>query len=109
MATAKEKRLERERNDALRALTIVHGENEQLRTALESARSIANRDQCSDAQVLEWAARHDLKGTLTDLRCAFDDAASMTPNVERNRPVGGFSPEGPVHGSVGPQRPGKEK
>lgn len=30
----------------------------------------------SDHDVLEWARRHDIKGTLTDLRCMFDDAAS---------------------------------
>jgi len=35
--------------------------------------------------------------TAVCLKCA-------PSNVERNRPGGGFMPEGPVHGSVGPQR-----
>lgn len=38
------------------------------------------RGQCNDAQIAEWAERHDLKGSPTDLRCAFDDAATLTPN-----------------------------
>lgn len=35
--------------------------------------------------------------------------AALSHNVERNRPGGGLPPEGPVHGSVGPQRLGKEQ
>ncbi len=30
----------------------------------------------TDAQIREWADRHDLPGTMTDLRCIFEDAAS---------------------------------
>jgi hypothetical protein len=28
-------------------------------------------------EVAEWAERHDLRGSATDLRCAFEDAASL--------------------------------
>ena len=31
----------------------------------------------SDAQVSEWADRHAFQGTATDLRCAFEDAATL--------------------------------
>ena len=33
----------------------------------------------SDSQVLEWAERHNFNGSLTDLRCAFEDAATLVP------------------------------
>lgn len=36
----------------------------------------------SDEQILAWAERHDIKGTLTDLRSMFTDAASLNPNAE---------------------------
>lgn len=32
-----------------------------------------------DSQVLEWAERHNFNGSLTDLRCAFEDAVTLVP------------------------------
>jgi hypothetical protein len=29
------------------------------------------------AEVAEWAERHDLRGSATDLRCAFEDAQTL--------------------------------
>ena len=37
--------------------------------------------RATDAQVMEWAERHDLNRTPDELRCIFDDAATLTPNV----------------------------
>lgn len=34
-------------------------------------------EKISDAQIREWANRHDLQGTLTDLRCIFEDARTF--------------------------------
>lgn len=31
----------------------------------------------TDAQILAWAERHDVKGTLSELRCMTEDAATM--------------------------------
>ena len=31
-----------------------------------------------DETIAHWAARHDIGGTMTDLRCMFDDAVSLT-------------------------------
>ena len=39
----------------------------------------------SDEQILAWAERHDVGGTLTDLRCMIEDAATLTPNAEVTR------------------------
>lgn len=36
--------------------------------------------RATDADVMEWAERHDLNRTMTELRCIFDDAATLTPN-----------------------------
>lgn len=33
--------------------------------------------QPTDEEIRAWAARHDLQGSLTDLRCAFEDAATL--------------------------------
>lgn len=33
----------------------------------------------SDQQIHDWAERHDIHGTPTDLRAMFEDAASMRP------------------------------
>lgn len=48
---------------------------------------------------------HTVNGDIDgDYACGPVPEGWYAPNVERNRPVGGFSPEGPVHGSVGRQR-----
>lgn len=44
----------------------------------------------TDQQVAEWAARHDLPGSLTDLRAAMDAASSITPDGSVPRLVGPF-------------------
>lgn len=31
----------------------------------------------TNAEVAEWAERHDLRGSATDLRCAFEDAQTL--------------------------------
>jgi hypothetical protein len=37
----------------------------------------ASGEAVADEQIIEWATRHDLKGTLVELRCIFEDAASI--------------------------------
>jgi hypothetical protein len=33
--------------------------------------------EATNEEIAEWAERHDLRGSATDLRCAFEDAASL--------------------------------
>ena len=33
--------------------------------------------RCADMDVAAWAERHEIHGSTTDLRCAFDDAATL--------------------------------
>jgi hypothetical protein len=33
----------------------------------------------SESQISEWAERHNFNGSPTDLRCAFEDAATLHP------------------------------
>lgn len=34
-------------------------------------------EQTSEEAVILWADRHGLQGTITDLKCAFEDAATL--------------------------------
>lgn len=42
-----------------------------------------------DQEVLDWAWRHDIQGNLTELRAAFDDAATLHMTEPRSRPARG--------------------
>jgi hypothetical protein len=33
--------------------------------------------KATDTEIAEWAERHDLRGSATDLRCAFEDAQTL--------------------------------
>ena len=37
----------------------------------------------TNKQISEWANRHDFKGTITDLRCAFEDAQTVYTSPQR--------------------------
>lgn len=56
---------------------VPHEYAESLLELLDEATSSAMAGP-SDDEIQQWADRHDLKGGATDLRCAFDDAASWT-------------------------------
>ena len=56
---------------------------ETLFNSLDKHRALSRK--LSDAQIIEWAKRHDVGGTLTDWRCMVEDAATLTPNAEVSR------------------------
>jgi hypothetical protein len=49
----------------------------------ERLERLATPRKPSDAEVAQWAERHDLRGSAMDLRCAFEDAQTvhLTPGV----------------------------
>jgi hypothetical protein len=58
-------------------------------TAIKKARSAPTAQELvSDTEIEAWAERHDIQGTLTDLRCMFEDAASFSaPPAAQPAPV----------------------
>jgi hypothetical protein len=70
----------RELADALAARCGTNAEEwpliEQARRLLDGVKVDAPRKPTA-AEVAEWAERHDLRGSATDLRCAFEDAQTL--------------------------------
>ncbi len=43
-------------------------------------------DATYDGQIRQWADRHDLQGSITDLRCAFEDARTLaSPPAQKDK------------------------
>jgi hypothetical protein len=44
--------------------------------------------KATDKQIIEWAKRHDIKGTFTEIQCAFEDAQTLIQSSqEQQEPV----------------------
>jgi hypothetical protein len=57
-------------------------------TAIKQARSAPVQEPVGDDEIAAWAERHDIQGSLTDLRSMFEDAASLTtPPAAQPAPV----------------------
>lgn len=65
----------------------------QLEAIAREALAQPEQEPVAEKAIAEWAARHDIQGLPTDLRCMFEDAASLCTPPAQPAPAAPVQPE----------------